>query len=531
MAEAAGLWGGVFAKIEGTAARVAATTGWRRALLGFGLGAAATLALPPLNFLPLVYLVLPGLVWLVPVGAGRRVTAFLAGWWFGFGYYVIGLYWLGNALLTFADKHAWLLPFANLGLPAFLACFTGAATLAAGFFAGTVRRAIALALALAVMDWLRGHVLTGFPWNLFGHAWAGHDALIQAGALVGVYGLGLAALLSAALPAGLIEGSRRARLVAAAIGFSILAGVWIGGSLRLAGARDERVANVGLRLVQANIPQREKWRRELRDRNLGLHYRLSLADRPAWVTHVIWPEMAATLYLEESGAARRAFAPAVPRGGALITGTPRRRKSPRQVHNSIVALDGQGEVIATYDKAHLVPFGEYVPLAELLPIGIISGGPAGYTPGAGRRTLRLPGLPPLSPLICYEVIFPGAVVDPRDRPSLLLNLTNDAWYGLSAGPYQHLAIARLRAVEEGLPLVRSAYTGISAVVDGYGRVTARLGLNERGFLDVRLPAALDPAPLYGRHGDLLFLFLAILSGIALRIRVGTDIASRDGTNS
>lgn len=493
------------------AARVETLSGWRRYGLAFLLGAAATLALPPLCLFPLLFLAFPPVVWML-AGAARRRAAFAVGWWFGFGYFAFGLYWIGNALLVFSDKFLWLLPFASAGLPAFLAFFTGAATWGAWYGRTPLQRALLFALTWMLAEWLRGHVLTGFPWNLIGYAWAGSDAMLQPAAIFGIYGLSLVAVLSACLPAGL-AGSRNPRvLFATAVALPIAA--WAGGSLRLGMAADTAPGDgIGLRVVQSDIPQREKWAPEFRERNLRLFLDLSLVQRPDWVRHVIWPETAATFLPGDNEPLRRVLAAAAPPGGLLITGAPRRIGGGRGLANAMIALDGAGHIVAAYDKHHLVPFGEYVPLADYLPIEKITPGRSGFTPGPGPQTLQLPGLPPFSPLICYEIIFPGAVVADGMRPDWLLNVTNDAWYGVSAGPHQHLAQSRVRAVEEGLPLVRASYTGISAVIDPYGRVLAKRGLNEAGVIDFRLPRALAEPPPYARWGDGPFGAMLCLVGI------------------
>jgi apolipoprotein N-acyltransferase len=507
---------GLWTTLDGVAACLQGLASWRRAVCAVVLGAFATLALPPVDFLPMFILALTALIWLLGGCCARPRAAFLLGWWFGFGYFAVGLYWIGNALLVFSDQHAWMLPFAALGLPAFLATFIGAATLCASYATGRLATALALAAALAAADWLRGHILTGLPWNLFGHTWSGIDPLLQSAAYYGIYGTGIVALVAAVLPAVAARGPSRQRWGAIGLTVSLIAGHWIAGEWRLPAGPMTTVADTGIRLVQANIPQREKWARQFRSRNIGLHYRLSLQDRPDWVTHVVWPEMAATLYLAEDEDARRALARVVPEGGLLLTGAPRREARGAPAHNAILALDTDGAIVGHYDKAHLVPFGEYVPLASLLPIEKITQGALGYAPGLGVRTLRLRGLPPASLLVCYEIIFPGHVVDALDRPGVILNLTNDAWYGATAGPHQHFANARVRAVEEGLPVVRAAYTGISGAVDPYGRVVGIIPLDEVGFLDIRLPDALADAPPYARYGDWIF---AILLGMAVVVAV------------
>jgi apolipoprotein N-acyltransferase len=324
----------------------------------------------------------------------------------------------------------------------------------------------------------------------------------------------LAAVVSACLPA-VLAGSRRPWIiVAAALALPLTA--WAGGALRLGlTAEPGPTDGVGLRIVQSNIPQREKWAARYQERNLRLFLDLSLLDRPAWITHVIWPETAATFLPGDSPSLRRILAAAVPPGGLLITGAPRRTGTGARLANAMVAIDGAGHIAARYDKHHLVPFGEYVPFADYLPIEKITPGRSGFAPGPGPRTLRLRGLPPFSPLICYEVIFPGEVAPEDDRPAWLLNLTNDAWYGISAGPHQHLAQSRVRAVEEGVPLVRAAYTGISAVIDPFGRVLQRRALNEAGVIDTRLPKPLADAPPYARWRDLPFWTIMLLFGATI----------------
>lgn len=508
---------GAIESIGVVAGRAATLAGWRRYACSAALGTIATLALPPVYLLPALYIAFTGLVWLLPAGLKSR-TAFLTGWWFGMGYFVAGLYWIGFAPVTFSMSLIWVVPFAAVGLPILLSVFHGLATLAATRIGGGhLARALAIGLAWGLTEWLRGEVLTGFPWNLAGYAWTGSNALAQTAALMGMYGVTLVAVIAAGMPAALAENSLRRRWIALAVAILLPVAGWSGGMIRLASAPapgTDTVPDVGLRLVQANIPQAEKWARLHQQRNLDLHRTLSIADRPDWVTHVIWPETAATFDPTRSEAGRRAIAAVVPAGGLLLTGAPRRADRPRRAWNAMVAIDGNGDVTATYDKFHLVPFGEYMPMRWLLPFDKITPGAIDFSPGPGPRTLRLAGLPPVSPLICYEVIFPGEVTDPGDRPAWMLNLTNDAWYGLTAGPHQHLAIARIRAVEEGMPLVRSANTGISAAFDAYGREIARLGLGKQGFLDLRLPTATTTTP-YSRYGELVLSVIIILALLPL----------------
>ncbi|UCH73681.1 MAG: apolipoprotein N-acyltransferase [Rhodospirillales bacterium] len=494
---------------DAAAAWFADLKGWRRYAVATGLGAVATLALPPLYLLPALYVSFTGLVWALPVGLRWR-SAFFTGWWFGMGYFVSGLYWIGFAPITYSLDLIWVLPFATVGLPILMAVFHGlAALLASVRDADNLRRALMLALAWGATEWLRGKAFTGFPWNLAGYSWLASDALAQSASVVGMYGVTLLAVAAAALLAGTAGGSARRRWISLALAIVIPAVAWGGGMLRLAGAPppDDFVPGVGLRLVQANIPQREKWDRRLIRRNFDLHMSLSIADRPGWVTHIIWPETAATIDLTSGAAVRKTVSRIVPKGGHLLTGTPRRAQAPRRIWNAMVAVDDSGEVVAVFDKFHLVPFGEYVPLRSVLPFDKVTPGSLDFSAGPGPRTLDIEGLPPVSPLICYEAIFPGETVDPANRPAWLLNLTNDAWYGDTAGPHQHLAITRARAIEEGVPLVRSANTGISAVFDSFGREIVRIGLSEQGVADTGLPRPAKNLTVYAEFGDYGHLFL------------------------
>ncbi len=241
---------------------------------------------------------------------------------------------------------------------------------------------------------------------------------------------------------------------------------------------------------------------------------------------MVWPETATRYLVEREPVVRQALAAAAPPGGAIITGAPRAEPLTgplRQLWNSLVAVDHAGTITATFDKFHLVPLGEYVPLRAYLPfLSKITPGDFDFSAGPGPRTIDIPGLPPVAPLICYEIIFSGRVVDPSRRPAWLLNLTNDAWFGLSSGPYQHFASARFRAVEEGIPLVRSANDGISAFVDPYGRVIAELGLGQTGVLDGALPKPAAELTPYARFGDaLLGVALLLAAGLALALSRGT----------
>jgi apolipoprotein N-acyltransferase len=494
--------------------------GWSRHFVAILLGALAATSLPPFDFLPALLVSFPGLVWLEDGSANAR-SSFALGWSFGFGFFLAGLYWIGAALLVDVADFGWLLPFAVFGVPAGLALFTAFALVASHVTCdrlniGGTPRVLVLVAWWAVAEWLRGHVLTGFPWNLIGYAWAGDFPggifVLQAASSVGIYGVSLLTVLAAALPArfGDLSGERR---YAPYFTIVLIGALAAGGAARLGHDDGAVVAGLNLRLVQPSIPQTLK--NDPAADAANFRRMLALTGVPAAVVPklVIWPEAGAPPFLERDDAARRAIAATLPRDAIALVGTVRTDPpplKPEHVWNSLEAIDAKGEVLASYDKSHLVPFGEYVPLRSILPINKITPGTIDFSAGPGPRTIALPGVPPFGPLICYEAIFPGAVVDEHDRPDWLLNITNDAWYGYTSGPFQHFAIARTRAVEEGLPLVRDGNNGISGVIDAYGRVRREFALDGVGVLDAQLPEKLPPT-LYARIGDWGFAaLLAVL---------------------
>lgn len=519
-------------------------TGWRRIAVAMALGAGAGFAMPPWHLLPLMPLGLVALVWLLDsdlAGAPRpRRRAFFDGFFWALGHFSVGCYWIIEAFFVPPAIFAPLGPPIVLGLAALLSLFVGAAALLhvtimqkmPGRWSGW-RRVVLFALLWVAAEWTRGHLMTGFPWNPAGHVWAFSAPALQPAAWVGVYGLSLLSILVLAMPATLADAGARRWLPSAVLaGLALVIGVVGGRSLdaRLAEA-NARTAPVEarplLRLVQPNIPQGEKWRAERRAEHVGKLMRLSTAARPAEVAHVIWPETATAFLLAQSPTYLEAFRPLVPRGGYLLAGAPRGPMTPEEnrragaltggtpIWNSLHAIDEHGVIRATYDKIHLVPLGEYLPLRDIIPLSDTIGR-GSFEFGEVRQAMSLPSLPPFAVAICYEAIFPGVIV-PRPRPAWILNVTNDSWFGTSSGPYQHMVSARLRAVEEGLPMIRVANTGISAVIDGGGRVLRQIGMNVEGVIDERLPPPLSPT-IYGRHGDVALLVLMALVALSAFFR-------------
>lgn len=474
------------------------------------LGLAAPFAFAPMHLLPVLFLSLGGLFLLLERTASVR-GAFLLGWLFGIGSFAVGLGWITEAFAVDADRFGALALPALIALAGGLGVFPALALAAARALAGQAnggRLFTAYAACWASGEWLRGTVLTGFPWNLAGHAWGFADAPLQLAAWFGIYGLGLVTVAAATLPALAIASRRWWPLGAGLAGLAL---VWGFGVARLALPLPPDLDGVQLRLVQTDVAQSLKWAPMERARNFAELIALSRMPgaSPASPTHLIWPETAVPFLVAEEPAVRAAIAAVVPPGGAVITGSVRRAPDFAErpsMRNSLLVIDEAGEVLGGFDKVRLVPFGEYVPLREWLPgVPKLTNGAVDFSPGPPPTSLPVPGLPAVWPLICHEAIFPGRLSDRGPAAGWILTVTNDAWFGRSSGPHQHALAARLRAVELGLPMLRVANGGISFVTDAYGRERARVPLGTSGTLDTALPAALPGGTLYGRAGNLPFL--------------------------
>lgn len=502
-------------KLAQFAASAQACKGFRRGAAAFAFGAISSMAYAPLNIFPILWLSFPALFFLLQ-GAKTYRDAFLTGWSFAFGCFCFSFYWIAASMFVDIAQFWWAVPLALVGLPIVFALYYGLAALAFHKMqAKGLRGIITFALLWFLADYARGYVFGGFPWNLEGYSWVKILPVLQIVSVIGVYGLTLLTLVVVTLPALLVQDTKRNRVIVHG-GLVLLVFIAGWGMRRMIAQPVAMVPNVRLRLVQPNTDQAQKWVADELEPNFQHLLDLTSAPADKAVTHIIWPETAATFYLTEDAFHRRMAAAHVPQGGALLTGVVRRSLDEQnQIHyyNALIAVDDKARVVAGYDKHHLVPFGEFIPLRQYLPIKTLVNG-LDFSSGDGPHSLRVAGLPPFSPQVCYEVIFSGDVADREDRPQFLLNVTNDAWYGNTAGPYQHFALAKTRAVEEGLPLVRAANTGISGVVDAYGRVVARLGLSKTGFVDSDLPQALLPT-FFSRYGELplWIAFLAMALGI------------------
>lgn len=496
-------------------------TGWRRHAALFAAGLAAALAQAPFYLLPL--LAVGWSIFIALTDAARASprparAGFSIGWFFGFGYFLVGLYWLGNSFMVQAEEFAWMAPFAITGLPAFLALFFGAAgaLIAKLGIAGPRRILVAAAIVMAV-EYARGHVLTGLPWNLPGQALAGTAMGAQTAAWWGAYGLSLVALLLAMAPAAFLgrNGGLQKGALFAVAGAGALFAV---GAARLAAVNPPDHPDVFVRIVQPNIPQREKIDNALWFRNYERH--IALSSGPAPVNgrmFILWPENAVPV-IDEVKEGLQQLSEKLPKNAVLLTGAVRREKvagGDTHYFNSIAVIPETpaGRVaVAHYDKHHLVPFGEYLPLEGVLrAVGLAQLAPYddGFTKGSGPRRMNAGG-PSFAPLVCYEAIFPGRVYPRGERPEWIATVTNDGWFGDSSGPRQHLDQARLRVIETGLPMARSANTGVSALFDAAGRLRRRIALYETGVIDAPLPTATGPT-LYSRLGDLSFILMSVLA--------------------
>lgn len=516
--------------------------GWRRLLIVFLAGAVAALSVPPLFVLPALFLGLPVWVWCLDgaetgSGALGRVfsPAFWIGFFFGLGYFIIAIHWVGAAFFVDGGWMLLLMPFAVVALAAILALFWGVASaLAHLLWSDGPARILALAAALTLLEFARGHLFSGFPFDLPGYALTANAPMMQLASVIGVYGLTALVLLMAGTPALIWPSNDRrlaARLLPLFLALLALAAQIGYGQFRLAHTTVTPRTDMKMRLVQPAIDQSEKWqianRNDIVDELIALSETHTGPKDPGLtgITHLVWPEAAIPFYLSQNPPALARIARMLPRNTLLITGAPRQGfaesadPEANPGYNSILAIDHDGQIVGAYDKTHLVPFGEYLPFPRFfrsLGISQFVPGANGWATGDERRAFVAPHTPPFLPLICYEAIFSGDMGAAVAKSQFMLNVTNDAWFDGSIGPQQHFDHARVRAVEEGLSLVRVANTGITAMVDPLGRVTARLQPEKPGVLDTVPDLPVGPTLFVRwRHWPLLIFLVLSFAGLAL----------------
>ncbi len=433
-------------------------------------------------------------------------SCFVLGFWFGCGWGATSMHWLTSAFLIDGGTFIHYCPLIWIGFGLYFGLFWGLTTGLTVFFKRGWPRCVALAGLTILSEYARSILFSGFPWNPIGNIWNPLLSVMQTTSVIGIYGLsGLTVLFFALLSLK----NKKTTLITCGLGLLI----FLGGYLRLNCAVETPVVwGTKLRLVQPNIPQTLKWNPTKAHEHLTKTMTLSKTNGQG-ITHILWPETAVSFLMNYHHDQRLELMHALPQGSTLITGAMRAvNPKDKSVANSIFILDDLTDIRAFYDKSHLVPFGEYTPLKGILPLDKFVPFEPDITPGTGIQTTPVFQTLPASLLVCYEIIFSGEVVDKHHRPSWLFNATNDGWYGMSAGPYQHFAMAQTRAIEEGLPLVRVANTGISAVIDGYGHILKKLNLGSEGIIDSPLPQALPPTffALFGQKIPLTFAVILIL---------------------
>ncbi len=522
---------------------------WKmRGLIAAVTGGLSMLSMPPFFLWAILFLTFPVLVLLLDGIArqknGRLKIAALIGWCFGFGYFFVGFYWVYHAFLVEGDVYGWLIPIVVPLLPAVLAVFFAlVCVLAVYFWCRGVARLLVLALSFAVLEWLRGHIFTGFPWHSLGYSLTASPALMQSASVFGLYGLSILAVLIFSAPVLLFKkgglavssfktlyNQQDGQAFLAIMGLFVLLFAWGGLRLWLGEAGNTKVE---IAIVQPNIVQKDKWDRAKRAQIVKKYFALTQeavseskidsADSKIKKL-VIWPESAMPFLILRREKILRKLADILPKNHILLAGNVRfekgqggkalRGKTGGKFYNSLLMFDDKAEVLALFDKKHLIPFGEYMPFKpffNLIGLKQLANSHGAFEVGSKSRYIKEAGIPAFAPLLCYEVIFPDEVIEGK-RPAWLLNVTNDAWYGLSDGPYQHLHYSKVRAVEQGLPLIRAANTGISAIINPYGQIVTQLGLGEMGIVRGKLPRPVNPTP-YARYGDWLFLILLILGGL------------------
>ena len=477
--------------------------GWKRNGIAFLSGLVLLFALPPFNFFAIGFISFPVLLWLMEGASGspgargllRHYRAAVTGWFFGFGYLVGGLWWISRALFEEGAAFLWALPLAVFALPAALAFFFALGSVFARMVWGRgIGAAAALAFGFGLSEWLRGILFTGFPWNGLAMTGMPAPAMMQATGVFGISGMNALVVFMFALPGAIALSNRRwlgpvfalVLMVAnAGYGFYVLAG-----DATPPPALDAPV----IRLVQPSIPQTDKWDEAERDNIFKTYLDLSAqppAEGKPAPSLIIWPETAVPFLFADRPDALAALGDMLQDGQMLLAGSVRQeglRENGDEVrfYNSMLLINDKGEIVDAADKVHLVPFGEYLPLENLLrAAGLrqIVTTPGGFSAGPRLRVLDVPKFGKFLPLICYEVIFPGVASTLKEKPDAIINITNDAWYGRTPGPWQHFRLAQLQAVESGLPLIRAANNGISGFIDGRGQVVSALDLDAIGAVD------------------------------------------------
>jgi apolipoprotein N-acyltransferase len=434
--------------------------------------------------------------------ANNKKESFIIGWWFGIGYFIGGTYWMCISLLVDPLRFAWLIPFALTLIPAFLALYIGLTTLFTNILNARAKiknKFIIITIFASfwiLFEYLRAILFSGFPWNLIANVWCFSDIMIQIISLIGIYGFGFITIIFFSFFYLISEKILKKKRVLkySALHICIFLTIFLFGFFRLKNAQLKFISNSKIRIAQPSIKQDLKWDKAKLQENIWEQILLSTSEGFDKIDYIIWSESAIPKVIMNKNPFLQELNDAL-KNKPLITGGLRAEFNKygkiHKIYNTIFILKN-GQVLDFYDKTHLVPFGEYIPFRRLFPfVSKITEGDLDFSEGIGIRTLKLNKFISFSPLICYEIIFSEKSIDYKYKPDFILNLTNDAWFGNSVGPYQHFDNARLRAVETGISVVRVANNGISGVIDGYGRVYKKLELNEKNFLDSLIPEKIN----------------------------------------
>ncbi len=504
------------------------------------LGSISASIFAPLYFFPLAILTFSGL-FLLSNHCRNNKESFWIGWCFGFGQFVFGLYWISISLFVDIERFFWLLPFALFLIPAVLAIYIGLTLLLVNFIAkkftiASWKKILLLAVIWVFFEYLRSILFTGFPWNLVGYSFLFSESLSQSASAVGIYGLSLIAITFYCSGALFLE-LRNPKIFGQEIfkkkikfsldknsqpflGFvAVIIGlVWIVGFYRFNNYQPQLYPNATFRLVQPAVKQEDKWSPDYRYNAFLENIRLSHKAGFENVNYVVWSESAVPYIINPltSYGLLGDIATAAPKDGFVIAGALRAKfkdnnRDLSNIWNTIFVINNKAQAVDYYDKNHLVPFGEYIPFANQFPfISKITDGAVNFSSGDGFKTLKLNSkTPSFSPLVCYEAIFPDNIIDKANPPKFLLNLTNDAWFGSSSGPYQHFDMVKMRSIEYGMPTIRVANSGISGLINPVGKVIAAIPLNQKGVLDVMLMENL-PQTIYMKFGNKIVFWLSLI---------------------
>lgn len=479
------------------------------------MGSVSVQALPPFYH---SYILLMTLSWLLYAihQATTNKKAFALGYWFGFGFFAFGFSWVNNALLVFPEQTGWLIPITFIASGAFMGLFIAFPALLCKYIKNIFLQYLSFSAWIVIFEWIRSWFLTGFPWNLWGTCLANHLEMVQFASILGTYGLSLFVILTASAPAlWLVGKNRHSAILSLCIILLSSSFLYTYGHFRISHLKDDTQSDITIRLVQPEISQENKWSEDLRYKHFHNYLKTSSAEPLDNINMIIWGETASPFSLDKDKDALTEAVKIIPENGYLVTGQIRLEDNYYggwNPFNSSLVINSKGEIEDFYDKSHLVPFGEYIPLRQWLPdfIRPVANMIGTLEAGKGPKVIQVQNIPPFGIQICYEIIFPHQIINPQHKPDWLINLTNDGWYGISAGPYQHLVNTQMRAVEEGLTIVRSANNGISALINRYGKIIDLMGLQYQGTLDVTLPQNKTISTIYNKLGNIPILLICFL---------------------